>query len=158
MRGQWEAKSTDIRYCETCLVTLERRRNAAGRLEGFRDFMRRRFCSLSCANSRNKGQESRNAYLVSCEEVNQAVLRGVRDDDRQAGASRQCGLEEQPAGERADPMSFLSSLLARHALEAWDSAYAAYAEIGFPLALALEAESSGLEPTVTRSTRKQPKP
>jgi hypothetical protein len=32
-------------------------------MEGFRDFMRRRFCSLSCANSRSKGGVSRNAYL-----------------------------------------------------------------------------------------------
>ena len=63
MRGQWKAKSTETRHCETCSSILERRRNDAGRLEGFRDFMRRRFCSLSCANSRNKGGESRNAYL-----------------------------------------------------------------------------------------------
>lgn len=63
MRGQWKAKSTEPRQCETCSTTLERRRNDAGRLEGFRDFMRRRFCSLSCANSRSKGGESRNAYL-----------------------------------------------------------------------------------------------
>ena len=63
MRGQWKAKSTEIRHCETCSSILERRRNDAGRLEGFRDFMRRRFCSLSCANSRSKGGESRNAYL-----------------------------------------------------------------------------------------------
>ena len=63
MRGQWKAKSTEIRRCETCSRILERRRNAAGRLEGFRNFMRRRFCSLSCANSRRKGGETRNAYL-----------------------------------------------------------------------------------------------
>src|SRR5574341_711139 len=64
MREQWKAKSTQSRQCETCSATLERRRNDAGRLEGFRDFMRRRFCSLSCANSRNKDGESRNAYLL----------------------------------------------------------------------------------------------
>ena len=63
MRQQHKAKAAEPRQCKTCLTTLERRRNEAGRLEGFRDFMRRRFCSLSCANSRRKGGESRNAYL-----------------------------------------------------------------------------------------------
>lgn len=61
MRGQWKAKSSEPRQCETCSCTLERRRDDSGRLEGFRDFMRRRFCSLSCANSRSKGGESRKA-------------------------------------------------------------------------------------------------
>ena len=63
MRQQHKQKAGEVRLCETCSKPLERRRNAAGRLEGFRDFMRRRFCSLSCANSRSKGGESRNAYL-----------------------------------------------------------------------------------------------
>jgi hypothetical protein len=70
---------------------------------------------------------------ISCEEINQAVLRSMRDGGEPAGASHQYGLEGQQAGERADALSFLSSLLARHAFEAWDNAYAAYAEIGFPL-------------------------
>lgn len=63
MRGNWKAGSEDARHCETCGTQLERRRHESGRLEGYRDFMRRRFCSLSCANSRSKGGESRNAYL-----------------------------------------------------------------------------------------------
>ena len=63
MRGQWKQKSSEIRHCETCGTQLIRRRHESGRLEGHRDFMRRRFCSLSCANSRSKGGESRNAYL-----------------------------------------------------------------------------------------------
>ena len=61
MRQQHKPKAAEPRQCEHCLKTLERRRNEAGRLEGFRDFMRRRFCSLSCANSRPKGGESRKA-------------------------------------------------------------------------------------------------
>lgn len=61
MRQQWKPKSSEPRQCETCSKLLERRRNDAGRLEGFRDFMRRRFCSLSCANSRPKGGSSRKA-------------------------------------------------------------------------------------------------
>lgn len=63
MRGKWKEKSAEVRHCETCGEQLIRRRHESGRLEGFRDFMRRRFCSLSCANSRSKGGESRNAYL-----------------------------------------------------------------------------------------------
>lgn len=63
MRGQWKAKSTEPKVCETCSLSMERRRNQNGRLEGYRDFVKRRFCSLSCANSRSKGGESRNAYL-----------------------------------------------------------------------------------------------
>lgn len=62
MRQQWKAKSTEPRQCETCSKLLERRRHQSGRLEGFRDFMRRRFCSLSCANSRSKGGTSRKAF------------------------------------------------------------------------------------------------
>lgn len=63
MRGNWKQDSHIERHCETCGTQLLRRRHDSGRLEGYRDFMRRRFCSLSCANSRSKGGESRNAYL-----------------------------------------------------------------------------------------------
>lgn len=63
MRSRWKEASEHPRFCEICSKTLERRRDPAGRLEGYRDFMRRRFCSLSCANSRRKGGESRSAYL-----------------------------------------------------------------------------------------------
>lgn len=59
MRGQWKPKASEPRHCAHCTKLLERRRNRAGRLEGFRDFMRHRFCSLSCANSRPKGGASR---------------------------------------------------------------------------------------------------
>ena len=63
MSLRWKEKSTVERHCETCACVLERNRTPAGRLEGYRDFTRRRFCSLSCANSRSKGGQSRNAYL-----------------------------------------------------------------------------------------------
>ena len=62
MRSQWKPTSAQPRHCEHCAKLLERRRNDSGRLEGYRDFMRRRFCSLSCANSRPKGGQSRKAY------------------------------------------------------------------------------------------------
>ena len=55
-------KLEPTKFCETCALPLLRKHNAAGRLEGYRDFTRRRFCSLSCANSRPKGGESRKAY------------------------------------------------------------------------------------------------
>ena len=85
MRGQWKAKSTETRHCEACSSTLERRRNDAGRLEGFRDFMRRRFCSLSCANSRNKGGESRNAYLFHARKLLKPVCEACGStENRQA--------------------------------------------------------------------------
>ena len=62
MPQQHRLKAAEPRQCEHCSKLLERRRNNAGRLEGFRDFTRRRFCSLSCANSRSKGGTSRKAY------------------------------------------------------------------------------------------------
>jgi hypothetical protein len=62
MRAQWKPAASKPRSCETCASTLVRRRHESGRLEGFRDFMRRRFCSLSCANSRSKGGASRKAH------------------------------------------------------------------------------------------------
>lgn len=61
MRHQWKAKSAEPRFCEHCKTLLERKHNPAGRLEDFRTFMKRRFCSLSCANSRSKGGKSRKA-------------------------------------------------------------------------------------------------
>ena len=55
------------------------------------------------------------------------------DNEAAARASRQRGLEGQPARERADALHFLSPVLARHAQASWGKAYSAYAEIGFPL-------------------------
>lgn len=58
----------------------------------------------------------------------------LRDDEQSTSAPRRYGLDEQRSGEYSDAVHFLSSLLARHALTEWDNAYAAYAELGFPLA------------------------
>ena len=52
------AKETPEKYCEIC-GTILRRKRFYGRLEDYSTFLRRRFCSLSCANSRNKGGHSR---------------------------------------------------------------------------------------------------
>lgn len=55
------AKRTPEKHCETCGAILRRNR-FNGRLEDFGAFTRRRFCSLSCANSREKGGNSSTTY------------------------------------------------------------------------------------------------
>lgn len=72
---------------------------------------------------------------VSCEEIAWTHVRGMWGDGKPTGTSCQRGLEGQQSRERTDPMSFLSSLLARHARAAWDNAHAAYAETAHPLAI-----------------------
>src|SRR5688572_7479892 len=57
-----DAKPTPEKFCEMCGVPFLRRRFRGGTLEDFGQFMRRRFCSLSCANSRTKGGTSRKAF------------------------------------------------------------------------------------------------
>lgn len=47
--------------CETCGVLLQRKR-FNGRLEDATAFQKRRFCSLSCANSREKGGDSSTTF------------------------------------------------------------------------------------------------
>lgn len=54
-------KPTPEKHCETCGSTLQRGR-FNGRLEDFGAFTKRRFCSLSCANSREKGGTSSTTY------------------------------------------------------------------------------------------------
>jgi len=49
MRRKAEAK----KYCETCGAQMSRRRYN-GRLEDFGVFQRRKYCSLSCANTRKE--------------------------------------------------------------------------------------------------------
>ena len=71
---------------------------------------------------------------LSCEEIRETVLRSMRPDAGLAGPSRRYELAEQLAPEPADPLSVLSSLLARHARTAWGDAYDAYAETQHPLA------------------------
>ena len=77
--------------------------------------------------------------FVPCPEAFAPGLRGLRGDGEPTGAPRQYGLAGQLPRERADVVLVLSSLLARHAREAWDRAHAAHAETGFPLANGLTA-------------------
>lgn len=55
------AKPTPEKHCETCGSILQRIR-CNGRLEDFTVFLKRRFCSLSCANSREKDGTSLTTY------------------------------------------------------------------------------------------------
>ena len=55
------AKPTPEKRCSTCGARLLRKRYNE-RLEDLGAFKRRRFCSLSCANSRSKGGLSRKAF------------------------------------------------------------------------------------------------
>ena len=55
MQGRSDIKPTNSKRCQTCGVTITRKRFSSGRLESVSAFSKRRFCSLSCANSVNKG-------------------------------------------------------------------------------------------------------
>lgn len=56
-----EAKQLPAKPCEICGARMQRKR-FNGRLEDAGIFTRRRFCSLSCANSREKGGTSATTY------------------------------------------------------------------------------------------------
>ena len=68
-------KTIPPRPCANCATILSRRRNKAGQLETFQNFVNRRFCSRSCANSQIKGgitrrslsHQARKHRLGSCE-------------------------------------------------------------------------------------------
>ena len=60
--GRLNTKATPEKRCMICGHRFQRKRFEDGRLEDYQAFMKRRFCSLSCANSRSKGGVSRNAY------------------------------------------------------------------------------------------------
>ena len=60
--GRSDTKPTPEKRCMICGSRFQRTRNESGRLEDYQTFMERRFCSLSCANSRSKGGLSRNAF------------------------------------------------------------------------------------------------
>ena len=70
---------------------------------------------------------------VPREEVPEGRLRVLWSDIRASCASHRHGLEEQRRGQYPDALRVLSSVLARHAHQAWEIAHAAYAESQFPL-------------------------
>jgi 5-methylcytosine-specific restriction endonuclease McrA len=59
MDGRSDIVPTQPKHCEICGTIFQRKRFQSGRLEGLGVFLRRRFCSLSCANSQSKGGGSR---------------------------------------------------------------------------------------------------
>ena len=59
MNGRSDIKSTPEKHCEHCGNAFHRKRCKSGRLEDAGAYLRRRFCSLSCANSQYKGGDSR---------------------------------------------------------------------------------------------------
>jgi len=104
---------------------------SAGRLPGLHEAP---FLLAFLRQLKKQGWGVAQCIPISCKEVVEARMRGLRSNEEQAGAPCQHGLEGQQHRERADAVSFLSSLLARHASEAWGEAYEAHAETGFPLA------------------------
>lgn len=55
-------KPTPEKRCLMCGMRLQRKRYSTGLLEGVTEYLKRQFCSLSCANSRSKGGLSRKAF------------------------------------------------------------------------------------------------
>jgi site-specific DNA-cytosine methylase len=105
---------------------------SAGRLPGLHEAP---FLLAFLRQLKEQGWRVAECLPLSCKEIAEGAMRGLRHNEESAGAPCEHGLEGQQAGECADALSVLSSLLARHASEAWDDAYAAHAEIGFPLAV-----------------------
>ena len=62
MNGRSDIKPTEAKVCAECGGIFNRKRFASGRLEDFQAFSRRRYCSLSCANSQSKGGDSRTRW------------------------------------------------------------------------------------------------
>ena len=62
MIGRSDIKPNLEKRCTMCGARLSRKRNKSGRLEDFQAYLKRQFCSLSCANSRLKGGLSRKAF------------------------------------------------------------------------------------------------
>lgn len=57
-----DVKPTPEKRCLMCDARFQRKRCTTGVLEDYGAFLRRQFCSLSCANSRSKGGLSRKAF------------------------------------------------------------------------------------------------
>lgn len=62
MSGRADIKWTPEKRCSICGARFWRKRFGSGRLEDRAAYLKRRFCSLSCASSQSKGGLSRNAY------------------------------------------------------------------------------------------------
>jgi len=72
---------------------------------------------------------------LPCPQTTDGNLRGLRNIEATGSAPCERSLDGQQIGESTDVVRVLSCLLARHASAAWGDAYAAHAEIGFPLSV-----------------------
>lgn len=114
---------------------------AAGRLPGLHEAP---FLLAFMRQLQEQGWRVAEGVALPREEAADRDLRVLWSVEEIAGASCERGLEGQPTGEPSDAVRFLSCLLARHASEAWADAYAAHAEIGFPLATGAQARVARL--------------
>lgn len=62
LNGRSNTRPTPEKRCLICGSRFWRKRFKSGTLEDYQAYLRRQFCSLSCANSRSKGGLSRKAY------------------------------------------------------------------------------------------------
>ena len=69
----------------------------------------------------------------SGKEASDGMLRVLREHIEASRPPFERGLDGQQAGEPANALRVLSSILARHAQAAWTQAIAADAEVGFPI-------------------------
>lgn len=82
------AKDDPTKTCEMCGEPLTRKRFASGRLEDRGVFLRRKFCSQSCANTRTEITRSGHAYRAkaykkaTCEECGGRSRLHVHHHDR----------------------------------------------------------------------------
>ena len=153
--GRSDIKETQPKPCGTCGTFFQRKRMSNGRMEDLTAYGKRRFCSLSCANSQTKGGDSRSAMNVQA---------------------------RKHLGEQCEFCGTTSSLVIHHVNEDWtnnsrgnlqtlcDSChkswhitqrYAGVSPAGrmlvrFPSLKGQSTGSEGSEPTATRSTRKTP--
>lgn len=65
-------KPTPEKRCGICGTRFQRKRLEGGRLEDVTAFLKRRFCSLSCANSRTRGGLSRKAFHARARKLRRA--------------------------------------------------------------------------------------
>lgn len=123
------------------LGTQTRRCWATGRLPGLHEAP---FLLAFMRQLQEQGWRVAEGVALPREEAADRDLRVLWSVEEIAGAPCERGLEGQPTGEPSDAVRFLSRLLARHASEAWADAYAAHAEIGFPLTTGAQARVARL--------------
>lgn len=81
----------------------------------------------------DQGWDFEESLPCSGPKVTKEILRCLRGEIQAARSSHQRGLARQSAGKYPDLMRVLSSILARHAQEAWGDTFDRYAQDGFPL-------------------------